>query len=121
MPALEAARAVGRDERERCRGGRRQGVGHRLGRHGCERPQAALLPGAHELPNRRVVHDRCTGRDECEAAACALAAPLDRPRGRSAAAGAERRNEPREGATTGRAELLAAGAADDAAHGQDQV
>ena len=121
MAALEAARAVGRDERERCHGGWRQGVGHGIGRHGCERPQAALLPGAHELPDRGVVRDRRAGRDECQTAACAFAAPLDRPRGRSAAASAERHDEPREGAATGRAELFAAGAADDAAHGQDQV
>ena len=91
------------------------------GRHRCKRPQAALLPGAHELPDRRVVRDGGTGRSECEAAACALTAPLDRPRGWSAAASAERRDEPREGAATGRTELLAAGPADDAAQGQDQV
>jgi hypothetical protein len=121
VPALEAARAVGWDERERCHGRRGQGVGHRVGRHRRQRSQAALLPRAHELPNSRVVRDRRPGRGEREAAACALTAPLDRPGGRSAAASTERVGKPREGVAAGRAELLAACAADDAADGQYQV
>ena len=68
-----------------------------------------------------VVRDRSSCRHERQAAACTLAAPRDGPRGRCATAVAARLGQPREGATAGRTQLLAAAAADNAAHGQDQV
>ena len=121
MPAVEAAGAVGRDERERSRSWRDERVGDRVRGNRSERPEPALLPGADEPANTVVVRNRGTRRGEREPAAGTLATPRDGPRCRSAAAVAERRAEPREGVAASPAQLLPGGVADDAAHGQDQV
>ena len=122
MAALEAARAIRRDEREPGRTRRRRERGRELvGSDRSEGAEAALLPGAHEPANALVVRDGGTGGGEREAAAGALATPLDGPGGRSATAVAPGRAQPREGVAAGPTQLLSGGVADDAAHGQNQV
>src|SRR5262245_35599639 len=122
LAALEAARAIRRhDLRPGRTGQRRQRVRDLVGTDRREVAEAALLPGADEPADVLVVRDGGTGRGEREAAAGALSAPLDGPGGRSAAAVAPGRGQPREGVAAGPAQLLSGGVADDAAHGQDQV
>ena len=121
MPTLEAPPALGRDERECIDLGRREALGHQLCGLGGEAPQTALLPGVDEPAGCRVVPDRRPGAREAEPAARALAAAFDRPRGRRAAARAERRLDPLELVAAAGAELFPAAAAYDAALRQDEV
>src|SRR5581483_10696511 len=86
-----------------------------------EPAQAVLLPVADEPTDVVVVCDGRARRGEREAAAGALAAAPHRPRGRRAAALAERRLDPAQAVTAARAELRAAAAADEAALRQEQV
>src|SRR5262245_32869095 len=122
VAALESARAVRWDEREPGRSRRRrERVGELVGGDRGEGAEAAFLPGADEPANTLVVRDGGAGGGEREAAAGALATPLNGPGGRSAATVAPGRAQPREGVAAGPTQLLSGGVADDAAHGQDQV
>jgi hypothetical protein len=74
-----------------------------------------------EPPRRLVVSDGRPRRREAEAAPRALAAALDRPGGRGAAACTQRRLEARQLLTATRAELSPTATADDAPLRQEQV
>jgi hypothetical protein len=93
VAALQQAVAVGRDEGEDVYLGPRHGVDDERRRFRCEPAQAAFLPAADDPPHRFVVLDGGAGGREREPAAGALAAPRDRPDGRGAAPGAERRDD----------------------------
>src|SRR5205823_7925061 len=111
VAAAEAAVAVRRHEAERGDAGTRHALDHHLRRERREPPQAALLPGGDERAHRAFVGHRRARRAEGEPAPGALEAPLNRPRGRRAAAGAEGRAEPRQPVRAGAAEDRSSGSA----------
>jgi hypothetical protein len=118
MAALKAPGSVRRDEREHARARRRQHADEDFRGLDGQAAEPTLLPAAHEPADVVVVGDRGAGGRERETAARALAAPRDRPGGRSATAVAERRFESRQPLAAGRAQLVAAHATDGAAHRQ---
>jgi hypothetical protein len=91
-----APAAIRRDERER----RRFGAGQRrrddLGCDGCQAPQPVLLPAGDDAPDAIVVDQRRACGRERDPPSRALGAAIDGPRGRGAAALAERRHETRQ-------------------------
>ena len=121
----EAPVAVRGDERDQVCGGPGGRPCHDLGDQvGGERSDVAqpvLLPGGDERADGHVVLDRSAGGGERDPPARALAAARDRPGDGRAAAGAERRSEPRQRARAGRTEGGARQPADDAASRQEQV
>ena len=117
----EQAVVVGGDEGERVRARAGDGSVHDLGGELGERALAALLPGADEPLRRVVVGDGRTRTCKRDPAAGALAAALDRPGSRSAAALAARRAEPLEPPFARPAEHCPVRAADDAPSREDEV
>jgi hypothetical protein len=119
--ARKAPRAIGGDERERVHLGRRHALGDELCGFCGEPAQPAFLPGVYEPPCSFVISDGPAGGRKAEPASCAFAAALDRPRGRRAAARAQRRLDPLQLLAAAGAELFAAAAADDTTLRQKQV
>lgn len=117
VAALERPLAVGGHERDRIDRRPREHLGDELGREPGEAAATALLPLADESLRRLVVDDRGPSRGEREPPSGALRAARYGPGARRAAARAERRREPVQGATAALAERLAAAAADGTALG----
>ena len=87
----------------------------------ARRRRPAFLPGGDDRSRRDVV-GKCGARGrECNSTAGALATALDRPSGRRAAAGAERRPQTHESPRALDANLRSSGAAEDAAPRQEHV
>jgi hypothetical protein len=87
----------------------------------CDPAEPVLLPGMHERPGRARVSDGCAGRREREPPPRALAAALDRPGRRSAAAGTLRRCKRTQARATVGAQKLGRGAARGTAARQEEV
>lgn len=114
MAALQAAIGVGWNEGDDLRCRWRDNVDHdRDGGRG-EPPKRALFPRGDESANGIVVVNGGPGAREGEPPARALPAAAHGPGGRRPAPLAERRLDPRQPAQTGRTDLRAAQAADDA-------
>src|SRR6187551_3616803 len=84
----EQALSVRRDENEAFHRRRGDRLADELGRGFRQYANPSLLPGGHDRASAAVVEDGGARRCEREPAAAALAAALDRPGGRRAAAGA---------------------------------
>jgi hypothetical protein len=82
---------------------------------------SSLLPPANEGSGARVVDDRRARLDECEPTARALGAAPHRPRARGAAPCTDRRNEPRERASTLGTQRSTWTLASDAPLGQQEI
>src|SRR5438105_14826042 len=122
MAAADAPVPVRRHERQhRPRRGQRDGLLDEIRSNTDDPPQPSLLPRRYERLDRRVVGDRCPRRAEREAAAGALAAPVDRPLGGRAAPGTERLAQPRQPVAAAAAELAARETAHDAALRQEEL
>jgi len=94
VAAAEAAIRIGRDERERVGQRTRDSVGEQSGGDRGQPAQRPLLPGGDEETTLALVANRRPRRCERDPSAGALATTSDRPRGRRAAALAQRRADP---------------------------
>ena len=90
----QAANGIAGHEDDRVRAGAGHDLAHELRCQRCHAAQAAILPGCDERPGNVVVHDGGSRSRERDASPGALAAALDRPGGRSAAAVARRPLDP---------------------------
>lgn len=102
MAALQPAIRIGRDERYGLRSRRWDDLDQDRGGGRSESPERTLFPPGDERANGIVVVNGGPGAREGEAPARALPAPAHRPRGRRAAALAERRLDPRQPREAGR-------------------
>src|SRR5712691_489308 len=121
VSALEPAVTVGRDEDERVDVRTRQLLRDRVRRERGQPPQPVLLPAGDDRADTRVVRDRRARGREREPAPRAFRATANRPRGRRAAALAERRLQPRQSAEARGADLRTGPPAGEAALRQQQL
>ena len=117
----DAAIGIGRHRHERIAGRLPDCLDDQLGGDRGHAALAALLPGTHECPHRRVVDHRGACARERETPPRALAAAPHGPGRRRAAAFAERRRQPRQRPPAPCAELVARLTADEAPARQQEV
>jgi hypothetical protein len=121
VAAPKAPVAVGRDIRDDVGCRPRHACGDELGSQRRERAETALFPPPQKRPRRACVGVRRASRGECDPPPGALAATLDRPLRRRAAARAKRSRDRPEQAPADAAEERPRLATGDTARGKEEL